>query len=162
MANIAHRTSGDIVNVERAVIAHQCNCRCAIGAGVSGSICNKWPIVEKRFYEFCSPKTPEELFGLVQPITVSEDIIVCNVFTQLNYGNAAKTGKVYTDEDALVAAITRICERYTDRPIVVPEKIGCGLAGGNWASVEARLSELPINIVSFVPGGTPELKMFNR
>ena len=155
--NIACKAAGDITEVTDAVVVHQTNCQNAIGMGVAGSICKKWPVVKTKFHEFCKLKEPEELFGLVYPIAVDDNVIVCNVFAELHYGDARKTGKKYTDEDVLVDGIKRICEHYPDRTIVIPEKIGCGLAGGDWGSVEARLSYLPINIVSFQKGVKPDL-----
>lgn len=155
--NIAYKTVGDITEVANVVIAHQTNCQNAIGMGVAGAICKKWPVVKTKFHQFCTPKQPEELFGLVYPIEVDDDVIVCNIFAELHYGDSRKTGKKYTDEDVLIDGIKRICERYPDRTIAIPEKIGCGLAGGDWETVEARLSYLPINIISFEKGRKPDL-----
>ena len=140
------------------VVAHQTNCRGAIGGGVSGPICRRWPEVRRRYRELCSRKSPAELFGTVQPVRTSDGTIVCNVFSQLDYGNSARSGVRYTDEDRLVAAMRRICDRYPEAAIAVPERIGCGLAGGDWDSVLARLGELPVNIVRYVPGVRPELR----
>lgn len=153
----SHNTKGDVSLVHDAVLIQQVNCQGAIGAGVSGAIINKWPEVKDKYIEYCASRTPDALHGSVLAVPVDDNVIVCNAFTQLDYGNAARTGKVYTDEDKLVAAIRGVCDKYSDKPIVVPENIGCGLAGGNWDSVLSRIEDLPINIVSYEPGVEPRL-----
>lgn len=44
----------DITTVEEGIVAHQVNCQGAIGAGVSGAICRKWPEAERAYRAFCA------------------------------------------------------------------------------------------------------------
>lgn len=63
-------------------------------------------------------------------------------YTQLYYGNSAKTKKVYTDENKLIDALTRFDQRakQDNQPAYVPAKIGCGLAGGDWNRIKKTYS----------------------
>jgi uncharacterized phage-like protein YoqJ/O-acetyl-ADP-ribose deacetylase (regulator of RNase III) len=149
---------GDIALAEGCVIAHQVNCQDRIGAGVSGAITKRWPVVERRYHEFAQQHpTPQDRLGRIQPIPVGNGTYVCNLFTQLNYGNSSKTGTVYTDVDKLVRRLENLCERRPDDVICVPENIGCGLAGADWDDVRRQIAHLPICVISYEPGRIPEL-----
>lgn len=121
---------GDITKIKKGIVAHQVNCRDVIGAGVSGAIVKKWPEVEKKYHEIFKSKKP--VFGTVQFVKVGPDLFVANVFSQCDYGNSQKTGKVYTDLKVLEDCIDFVCTEFSDKMVYVPCRIGCGLAGGNW------------------------------
>ena len=79
-------------------------------------------------------------------------------YTQLYYGNSAKTKKVYTDENKLIDALTRFDQRakQDNQPAYVPAKIGCGLAGGDWNRIKKHiLDNTNITIVE-LPQRQPE------
>ena len=125
---------GNILDVTKGVIFHQVNCRKAIGAGLSGQIIQHYPIVAERYYD--TFKNHEVEFGQLQYVTVADGLMVVNSFSQESYGNAAKTGKVYTDEDVLVRNIIFVCKNFLhSAEVYIPWKIGCGLAGGNWNKI---------------------------
>lgn len=140
----------DITKIETGVIIQQVNCQNAMGAGVARAICEKWPVVKENYHKFCdlgsrmSPNFRDlGLLGEIQEITVQKDpeIIVINVFGQLSYGNAAKTGKRYTDYGALKTAFTEINRNlirggYSQKsgaalPFYIPKFFGAGLGGGD-------------------------------
>ena len=149
---------GDVSLARDCVIVHQVNCQDAIGAGVSGSLTRRWPVVAQKYHAMAQRyPDPQSRLGLVLPTKVEDDTIVCNLFSQLHYGNSAKTGIVYTDTDKLVDGIRRVCERYPDKTVCVPERIGCGLAGADWHDVKGRLSSLPVCVVAYEPGRVPDL-----
>lgn len=146
--------AGDITNVTTGIVVHQVNCRNRIGAGVSGPIVKKWPEVETSYHRCCSSHEPTELLGQMQAVVIREPdesgmngLLVVNSFTQMNYGNAAKTGKTYTDMRLLVKNILKICYQNADATVYVPYGIGCGLAGGNWNELLFWLDDVP-NLVA--------------
>lgn len=144
----------DITNVTTGIIIHQVNCRNRIGAGVSCPIIKKWPAVETAYHYYCTSHTPADLLGQMQTVVVREPdefglngLTIVNSFTQMNYGNAAKTGKVYTNMRLLVKNILKVCYQNADMTVYVPYGIGCGLAGGDWDELTAWLSDVP-NLVA--------------
>lgn len=137
---------GSITDIESGCIAQQVNCQGAYGAGVSGVVSRKWPIVEKKYRTSCRGRTADELFGCVQDIRVSDELVVINIFSQKSYGNSRKTGIVYTDMDALIDALDAAASVHG--PIHVPYGIGCGLAGGDWSEFESRVNERDIDIIA--------------
>ena len=137
----------DILSVTNGVIVHQVNCQSRIGAGVSGAIIKRYPIVESAYHSKFQNASPSSVFGTWQPVQVSESLIVVNAFAQFFYGNAAKTKRVYTDEDKLVKILTDVCNKYSEyEEIWIPYGIGCGLAGGNWENIVFRIERLPLNV----------------
>lgn len=136
--------SGDILRIESGIICQQVNCANGYGAGLSGKIAKKYPQVEQAYRDIFKKLPRKEIFGLCQPVRVSEELIVVNIFAEWNYANAYETGIVSTDMDKLVDGLHRICAQYVDHDIYVPYKIGCGLAGGDWNELCERCAGLPI------------------
>lgn len=149
---------GDIALAEGCIIAHQVNCQDRIGASVSGVITKRWPVVAKRYHEFAQRHpTPADRLGRIQPVPVGNGTYVCNLFTQLNYGDSEKTGVTYTDVDKLIRRLEDLCDKRPNDVICVPENIGCGLAGADWDDVRRQIAHLPICVISHEPGRVPEL-----
>ena len=139
---------GDITNICCGTIVHQVNCQGAIGAGVSGAIIQKWPEVESAYRYKCYEQKPEELYGDTQVVQINRDLRVVNLYTQLNYGNAKKTGIVYTDVNRLVQALRDVCKDFST--VYAPYGIGCGLAGADWDDLYTRIKDLPITFIKKV------------
>lgn len=150
--------NGDITKVHNAVIVHQVNCQGVMGAGVAKSLYEKWPQVRKDYMGLFKERGlgPHDVFRKVQTVDCGDNV-VCNSFSQFNYGHAHKTGTCYTDADALEHAIDVICRKYPDKTVCVPAYVGCGLAGGNWDEISSRLSRYPVCAVRFEDGVTPKL-----
>lgn len=127
---------GDILNAKAAFICHQVNCMNAMGAGVAKAIYTKYPEVKAMYHEFCSTaNNPMELLGRIQIVPLHKvDIAVINIFGQLNYGRCK--GKTFTDYNALKKAFIEINKKCTGKSIAFPYGFGCGLAGGDWITVE--------------------------
>lgn len=138
-----------ITDIDVGVIAHQVNCCNAMGSGVAAAISAKYPIVKSHYHALCNNMLEKvdaysaiyNLYGKVQVVRITDKLSVANIFTQLYYGNSAKTGLKYTNEDMLVNKIIELCNKYKHTSIYIPEKIGCGLAGGDWNYVSSKLNE---------------------
>lgn len=135
---------GNITDITSGIIVHQVNCRDRIGAGVSGHIIRKWPAVEQAYHDFCDVNEPIERFGKAQFVEVTKPnkfglhgLTVVNLFSQMNYGNSAKTGVVYTNLEALVKGILKICYQNPKQTVYIPYGLGCGLAGGDWEELSS-------------------------
>ena len=139
-------TDTAIMDIKEGIIVHQVNCQNAIGAGISGVICNKYPIVKEAYHYAFTQMPKEKIFGTWQPVTVNENLIVVNMFTQFNYGNPKKTGKVYTDINKLITCLDDIIKKNPDKKVYISEFIGCGFGGANWEELLSLLETLNINI----------------
>lgn len=139
---------GNLLDYTNGIIAHQVNCRNQIGAGVSGAILKKYPVVGEAYHkEFENVKNSDDLLGNVHLVRINAQLTVANLFTQLDYGNAKVTGKVYTNVDLLIAGLRYLCKAFPGREIYIPGYIGCDLAGANWREVREKIADLPLNVV---------------
>ena len=138
---------GDLMEVTSGIIAHQVNCQGVIGAGVSGAIIKKYPVVRDRYIRAFKDPTIDPLFGYVDIIPVTDTLKVANIFSQNNCGNAFVTGLVYTSMYQLINGLKEIREKYPDDVIYVPYKIGCGLGGGSWNDFMKKAKDIPNLIV---------------
>lgn len=147
---------GDITNVKNGIIVHQVNCQNKIGAGVSGAIIKKWPVVAERYRDICAYCKPAELLGACQYVIVRPsgvdpenptELKVVNLFSQFNYGNSVKTDVVYTNLKCLVRGVLKVCYENPEETVYVPHGIGCGLAGADWSEVSSWFETIP-NLVA--------------
>lgn len=129
---------GDIRDAAEDIICHQVNCQGVMGAGVAKAISTHWPEVKKSYLRYCRRfSSPYDLLGKVQPVEVSPDKTVLNIFGQLNCGNNRFLR--YTDYTALTQAFDEIRNKYAGKSLAFPYGFGCGLANGDWAIVEKML-----------------------
>ncbi len=138
-------SANGILDIKEGIIAHQVNCCDSIGAGVSGAIINKYPVIEAAYHEHCKDKSKEDLFGTYQLIMVTDTLWIANIFSQKDYGNSAKTGVIYTDMKCLTGILKKIMNNSVD-PVYVPDHIGCGLAGGDWNAFLGIMADTDIHI----------------
>lgn len=128
---------GNLLDSQAQVIAHQTNCLGLMGAGVALAIRQKWPDVFKKYQHYCRvEEEPSALLGKAQPVRVSENQFVMNLFGQL--GVRSNVSKKLTNYIALETAMQWTAlwmksQGFTS--IAMPYMIGCGLAGGNWDTV---------------------------
>lgn len=113
-----------------------------MGVGLAKTIRDKWPVVYEKYRNaFTDGKLA---LGRIQIIDIKPGLKVANLMGQDAYGR----GGIFTDYNAV-----RICLKklQTFRSINCPElsvfipfKMGCSLAGGNWATVlDIIHSEMP-------------------
>lgn len=121
----------DITTATNGIIMHGVNCQGVMGSGVAAAIRHKWPSVFTNYAAFCGGLLePSEALGVVQTVSINDDLIIANCFTQLNYG---KDGKKYANVDAIDETIEAVLDlaRFKDLPVYLP-RIGCGLGGLSW------------------------------
>lgn len=131
--------SGDILDANADYICHQVNCRNVMGAGVAKSIYTRYPEVKSEYHRFCAlAKSPYDLLGQIHVVPILHtDLSVINIFAQLNYGR--ENGVRYTDYQALKSALLKVNRLCSGKIVAFPYGIGCGLAGGEWVTVEKML-----------------------
>lgn len=118
---------------EVTIICHQVNCRAVMGAGLARQIRDKWPIVFDEYAKVCNPKK----LGDFQVVQVAPQLYVANLFGQSSFGR----DKRQTNYAALGAALFGAMKEHPDATFRVPYGLGCGLAGGNWATVMNLIEE---------------------
>lgn len=152
---------GDLTSIQNGYIMHQVNCQNVMGAGVAKALYSKHPKVKQAYHEFATKyPNPTDRLGKIQPVSLESNpnLKIFNAYTQLYYGNSAKTKKVYTDEEKLIDALTRFDQRakQDNQPAYVPAKIGCGLAGGDWNRIKKHILDNTNIIIVELPQRQPE------
>ena len=121
-------------------ICQQVNCKGVMGAGLAMQICIQWPVVYRRYLEFCYGNDGNKL-GTYQEVLVEPKLYVVNLFGQNGYSR----GERQTNYAALAAALFsffRDCaQKYQDVTIRLPYGLGCGLAGDDWNTVLDIISD---------------------
>lgn len=117
------------------IIAQQCNCVTNTAKGLSASIAERFPYAD--FYS----DNPQRVPGTIELRggDATPKRWVCAMYAQYHPGKS--TGK---DGDTVTArsewfkqCLERLAKVKNLRSIAFPRKIGCGLAGGNWATYRA-------------------------
>lgn len=133
---------GDILNCEEDIICHQTNCIGIMGGGVALQIRKKYPNVYEEYVAFCKQYRvhPAELLGHVQFCNTPDGKVIANCFGQ----NSTSGSPVLTNYAALEEALYTVNKFARSRKLTVaiPYNIGCGIAGGNWATVEEIINRI--------------------
>ncbi len=130
-----HFVKGNILDVHKGIIAHQCNCQLVMGAGLAKQIRIKYPRVYTEYCEIMGKLTITQRLGKSQVVEViSKTLYVANLFSQYHY---LPRGVCHTNYDALSMALIGLKKWHKqfcpiDFPVFFPYKMGAGLAGGNW------------------------------
>ena len=117
------------------VIVHICNDIGKWGRGFVLAISKRWKTPEQTYRQAFSNESKLEL-GEVQFIEVNEEITVANIIGQ--HDIARKSSKnIPIRYPAVKQALEKVTEyaKQQNASVHMP-RIGCGLAGGNWDSIE--------------------------
>jgi O-acetyl-ADP-ribose deacetylase (regulator of RNase III) len=123
----------DILEIKYGIIAHQCNAKGVMGAGLALALRTQWPQVFDQYYEGLMRKKINE--GDCQLVEVSENLLVANLIAQRDYGR--QKGRCYTEYDLLYQSLLSLRDQAEIKklPVFLPYLMGCGLAGGDWKIV---------------------------
>lgn len=126
-----------ILGVTEGFILHQVNCRGKAGAGLALKLARQWPDRFVVYRDYCRS---HGVNALGDCIVAGANPAIVHLFGQVDYGSGLQT-----DYKALEKAISQFVQRkelsfrMRDWPVAVPYGLGCGLAGGDWLTVEGIL-----------------------
>ena len=123
------------------VIIHGCNCFCRMGAGIALQIKNQYPeAYEADQYTVTGDKAKlgKYTFALTPKFTI------INGYTQYRC-DGRKSGKMDVDYDALRSVFKRVNKDFAGKRVGYP-KIGCDLAGGDWAIVSVIIDQELVDV----------------
>lgn len=134
---IEYRKADIVTQKDIGLIIHQANCYGVFGAGIAGYIKDICP--EVLWADKASGLTPDKKLGsFTYAECLNRKQIIVNIYSQKEYGWDKR--KVYTDYNAMEQALINIRDKFGYIPThAVPYKIGCGLARGNWNTVQCIL-----------------------
>ena len=139
------------------VIVHVCNDVGGWGRGFVVALSRRWKAPEND-YRSWSQGAHDEPFGLgeVRFVRVADEVWVANLIGQ--HDIREKDGQPPVRYDAIQAGLGKVAAfAQAEGASVHMPRIGCGLAGGTWSEVEARVrSELvergvPVTVYDLPP-----------
>jgi len=144
---------GDLLKSDERFIAHGCNTRGAMGAGIAGVIARAYPEVERVYAEHC--RTRDFIVGTCQAVIVDERGFRRTVF---NLGTQRYPGKDATYWAVMLSFgnLFEHCVSHGISRVGIP-RIGCGIGGLDWNSVEWVLHGL----YDWVPNG-PKIVVYTH
>jgi O-acetyl-ADP-ribose deacetylase (regulator of RNase III) len=130
----------DILEIKYGIIAHQCNAKGVMGAGLALALRTKWPQVFDNYYEGLMRKKVNE--GDCQLVEVGTNLMVANLIAQREYGR--EKHRCYTEYDLLYQSLLSLRDQAEEKklPIFLPYLMGCGLAGGDWNVVHEMMERV--------------------
>lgn len=128
------------------IIAHVCNDIGGWGRGFVLALSKRWKQPEQRYRSWS--KSEEFALGRVLFVNVEADIIVANMVAQRDI--VRNNGLPPIRYEALRECLetVQIMAQNTGSTVHMP-RIGCGLAGGNWATVE-QIIQSTITVSTYV------------
>lgn len=123
------------------IIAHICNDLGAWGKGFVLAVSVRWSQPEKEFREWHRCRSQKDFgLGAVQLVQVGQSIWVANMIGQHGI-KSGTNGAPPIRYDALEQCLSRLAELALElNASVHMPRIGCGLAGGKWESVEPLIA----------------------
>jgi len=155
-----HFLQGDATNPVEVegpkILVHCVNCLGVMGSGIALTIKKRWPQVFSRYRDLFAVEHSggtsylknSELLGRCQVIKVGPDFSVANLFGQNETGieTIGDVDIIPADYRALRIGLANLKEqirRFAPKNIsIVAPRICCGLAGGDWQTVQKEIEDV--------------------
>lgn len=136
--------TGNILDSDAPIIAHQVNCMGVMGAGVAKCVREKYPDIMTTYSRWCKDYDSKFLLGRVLDYCTDNNQIIANCFAQDKTGSGRQTN--YEAFYTCLGNLKKAVDYYgVEHRIAFPYKIGCGLGGADWniifAMIEAVFSQ---------------------
>ena len=139
---------GDLFSVKSGIIAHGVNTKGAFGSGVAYTMSVTYPEVRERYLE--KHRCDGWQLGDVQVTDLNNGLFIANCATQDDYG----LGKVHANYEAIRVCMEKLKRfaKMRNLTISIP-RIGAGLAGGSWETIEQILKEVfdDWDVIAYTP-----------
>lgn len=116
-----------------AALAHGCNLKGAMGAGIAVEFKRRWHDMYLRYREQCLSRTPPALGG-VMIYEASDGRVIYNGYTQPVPGRTA----TYEAVRSVMRIIRMSMDQRGIKRLIIP-RIGCGLGGLEWTRVREEV-----------------------
>jgi O-acetyl-ADP-ribose deacetylase (regulator of RNase III) len=136
--SVVKYVTGDLFDTDRDIIAHGCNCKGVMGSGVARIVREKYP---KAYSAYCEQHEQDGLWlGEIQTVLQYDGKYIANCMTQ--NGFMPRT-VCHADYKAIETCMWKLKKFAKEKglSIAIP-KIGAGLAGGDWNTIEGILNKV--------------------
>jgi len=132
---------GDLFSTDCDIIGHGCNCRGVMGSGVAKIVREKYPKAYNAYRELY--EQDGLWLGDIQFVLQNDGKYVANCMTQDGYFPRHVVNVDYVALEKCMWELKRFA-REKSLSIALP-KIGAGLAGGDWNTIEEILNKVFFN-----------------
>ena len=122
---------------ENRLIVHCCNTLGAWGAGFVVPLGRRYPLAKEGYKKFIEGNKGNSILGEVNEVPVGKHLFVENLMGQ-SFLYKKPNGEIPCNYIAIETGFLKIMENWSDKgnySIHMP-RIGCGLAGGDWKTIE--------------------------
>lgn len=148
---------GDLIELAKQgafdVIAHGCNCRSAMGAGIAPQMAKAFGCDKFWMERLGTTITKLGNIDYQHFIIEEKELTVVNAYTQYNYGRNHDDGDAIPfSYEAFTLCMKKMNNIFEGKHIGLP-KIGAGLAGGDWSLIEniikKELKDCKVTVVNY-------------
>ena len=134
--------TGNLLDAQTDVIAHQVNCQGVMGSGIAKQIREKWPRVYDNYVSYCYDYAActHELLGECQLVQINDNQYVANLFGQNKYGY---DGKRYTSYDGIYDALVSLASQMKDNnmnSVAFPYHMSSDRGGADWFIISMMIT----------------------
>lgn len=142
--------NGDLLNFPKNItaIAHSCNTRNIMGAGIAKQIKDRYPLAyeaDTKAYNTEYDKNGQYVhwLGRFSKAQISEKQYIYNMYTQAKTGTGERQVDYEVFWKALKAVEKDLCALNIKNPSIgLPYGISCGLAGGSWGIIKSIIEDI--------------------
>lgn len=136
-------TIGNLLAVRNGIICHQVNYHGIMGAGIAAAIADTVLPAEQyaTYVDYCK-RAGRTALGTVQFLGAPHGLVVANLFCQDEA--LAHHAPCITDYDLMRRCFVQVrnLAQIRKMTVYIPHKIGCGIACGDWETVQQILQDM--------------------
>ena len=120
---------------ENRLIVHCCNTLGAWGAGFVVPLANRYPLAKEEYKKFINENKGKSILGEVNEVPVGKHLYIENLMGQ-SFLRKKPNGDIPCNYVAIETGFLNIIKKHKENFSVHMPRIGCGLAGGDWKTIE--------------------------
>lgn len=143
------------------IICHVCNDIGGWGAGFVVALSRRWPEPERAYRDWHGGRRPDDMtfaLGAVQFVGVQPDITVANMIGQHGVARRGRAGVPPIRYESIRQALQLVADHTAiHQASVHMPRIGAGLAGGDWTTIEQIIEDelcgrsVPVTVYDLPP-----------
>ena len=123
--------TGDLLQAEETIIAHQVNCR-GVAGGLAAAVFDKYPTAESDYMQLIERVPTKAILGMAQLTGEQRDgHIICNLYGQQEPGADYRPKKLEKALEQLGRSALAF-----GWSVALPYRLSCGICGGDWDEVK--------------------------
>lgn len=132
---------------ENRLIVHCCNTLGAWGAGFVVPLGNRYPLAKEEYKKFINENKGKSILGEVNEVPVGKHLYIENLMGQ-SFLRKKPNGEIPCNYIAIETGFLNIIKKHKENFSVHMPRIGCGLAGGDWKTIENIIQRTFVDIAN--------------